>query len=350
VSTPPPLGIPLPCGAAAISSARDQRGVDVDVVVVDDGSTDHSLDVIRRHADAVTIASTANAGQGAAINLGFALSRGEAVIFLDADDVLWPDTARRVAAAMRADPGLARVQFVLDVIDATGNCSGGVVPAPPRRPFAGDATERLLSCPDDIVWQPTSGNAFRRSALAEVLPMPVAPFRLCADYYLSNLVPLHGRVALLAESGGGYRVHGANGHYAAAEEPERLRANIRRTIETHRCLIEEAKRIGLRGLPHDPTAVPSVSSAGNRLLSYRIDKERHPLPDDNRVHLLALGLASALRRRDVPPHRRAAFAAWFVAMALAPRRFVPTVARPFAQLHAQPVSTTTRLGTARHPH
>jgi hypothetical protein len=335
---------------AAIESALAQRDVETDVVVVDDGSTDDSLEVIRRHAGSVTIASTTNAGQGAAINLGFALSRGETVIFLDADDVLWPDTGRRVVATMRGDPSLARVQFALEVIDDRGHRSGGQVPAAPRLPFSGDATARLLSCPDDIVWQPTSGNAFRRSALAEVLPMPVAPFRLCADYYLSNLVPLHGRVGLLPQPGGGYRVHGANGHYATAEDPERLRANIVRTIETHRCLITEARRLGLRGLPLDPTAVRSVSSIANRLLSYRVDKKSHPLPDDNRLHLLGLGVASAVRRGDVPAHRRAAFAAWFLAMAVSPRRLLPAVARPFIQLNGQFVSTPDRLGTARHPH
>ena len=194
----------------AISSALAQRDGDVEVIVVDDGSTDRSGAVIEPFGSRITALFTSNDGQGAAFNRGFAASTGDVVIFLDADDVLWPDTGARVLDAMGADPKVVRVQFSLDVIDRAGRATGDTVPAPPKVPFAGDARPRLLTCPDDIVWQPTSGNAFRRRALNEVLPMPEAPYRLCADYYLSNLIPLHGTVGVLEGSGGGYRVHGDN--------------------------------------------------------------------------------------------------------------------------------------------
>jgi hypothetical protein len=284
------------------------------------------------------------------MNLGFALARGDTVIFLDADDVLWPDTGRRVVEAMASHVDVVRVQFPLDVIDKEGRRTGATMPATPTRLFSGDATARLLSCPDDIVWQPTSGNAFRKRSLQHILPMPTAPFRLCADYYLSNLVPLHGRVAVLDSSGGGYRVHGANGHFSNAATADRLRANLMRTYETHRCLIAEARRVGLVGLPTDPGAVHSVTFAGNRLLSYRLDRDRHPIAGDSRSRLLAFGVGSAMRRVDAPPLRRAAFAAWFLALTLAPQRMLPAVARPFVTIeplgsNGQRVSTPERVGT-----
>jgi hypothetical protein len=127
-------------------------------------------------------------------------------------------------------------------------------------------------------------------------------------------------------------VHGGNAHYAAAERPDRLRANISRTSETHRCLIAEAGRLGLSGLPSDPVLVRSVSSTANRLLSYRLDRGQHPIPRDSRARLVRLGLASSAARTDVSLLRRGAFALWFLAMAMAPRRLVNVVARPFARL------------------
>jgi GT2 family glycosyltransferase len=318
--------------ADAIRSALGQRNVGVEVVVVDDGSTDDSRRVIQQYADRVTAVFTPNNGQGAAFNRGFAASSGDAVIFLDADDVLSEDTAERVVTAMRDDTTTVRVQFVLDVIDRDGHATGATVPDSPKVPFEGDARAMLLTCPDDIVWQPTSGNAFRRTALDSILPMPEEPFRICADYYLSNLVPLHGNVRVLDGAGGSYRVHGANTHFSTDERPDRLRANVARTQETHRYLIDETRRLGLTGLPSDPAAVGSVSSVANRLLSYRLAPDDHPVRDDSLPRLLRLGVSSSIKRIDVSPMRRAMFAAWFVVASLAPTRFVRRVARPFASI------------------
>ena len=316
----------------AISSALAQREVDVEVIVVDDGSTDGSRPTIDRFASQVTVLLTANDGQGAAINRGFAASSGDVVIFLDADDVLYRDTGGRVLTTMTADPKIARMQFTLDVIDRAGHPTGETVPAPSSVLFSGDARPRLLTCPDDIVWQPTSGNAFSRTALSAVLPMPEAPYRLCADYYLSALVPLHGNVELLRGPGGGYRVHGGNAFFARRESLDRLRTNISRTCETHRHLIDESRRLGLTGLPLDPAAVRSVSFTANRLISYRLDRSHHPIEGDSRLSLIRMGLSSAALRADVSPLRRAAFAGWLLALATVPRRLVSFVARPFARL------------------
>lgn len=318
--------------AQAIDSALAQRRVTAEVIVVDDGSTDDSRGIIERFGSRINAVFTANLGQAAAINRGFAESSGDVVIFLDADDVLAEDTGARVVEAVTADPSIVRVQFMLDIIDSSGCRTGETMPPAPKVLFTGDARPRLLTCPDDIVWQPTSGNAFARVALNAVLPMPEAPFRLCADYYLSNLVPLHGIVHRLHGTGGGYRVHGRNAFYASAETPDRLRTNIWRTNETHRNLIAESRRLGLSGLPSDPTAVRSVSSAANRLLSYRLDRSQHPIPSDSRAGLVRLGLSSSAARSDASLVRRLGFAGWFLAMAVVPRRLVNVVARPFARL------------------
>src|SRR6185436_17643644 len=65
---------------AAIQSAVAQ-GPGVEVIVVDDGSTDDSREAIEAHSDRVTAIFQENAGQAAAFNTGFAASRGEIVVF-----------------------------------------------------------------------------------------------------------------------------------------------------------------------------------------------------------------------------------------------------------------------------
>jgi hypothetical protein len=230
------------------------------------------------------------------------------------------------------------VQFRMRVIDTAGRPTGAEMPPRGRELFRGDPLGQLLRCPDDIVWQPTSGNAFAAHAVAAVLPMPEEEYRICADYYLSNLTPLHGTVAVLDDVGGSYRVHGRNSHFAASESLHRLRENVRRTHVTHEQLIAHARRLGLTALGTDPDRVRSVSAAANRLISYRFAPAEHPIARDTRGRVLALGIRSALARTDVALFRRVVMAGWFVAAACAPRRVLPMVVKPFATIDVEPHS------------
>ena len=324
----------------AIASALEQVGPTPEVIVVDDGSSDGSREAIARFGDRVRAIFTENNGQGAAFNVGWAASHGDIVMFLDADDVLDRHTCAAVCRAFGDDPSLARVQFPLRVIDSDGRPTGAVIPERERQLFAGDARARLLTCPDDIVWQPTSGNAFAARALAAVMPVPEAPYRICADYYLSNLTPLHGGVSVLAGVGGGYRVHGANLHFATTETLQHLRDNVCRTRVTHQQLIAHCRRLGLKGLGDDPDEVRSVTAAANRLISYRFDPAAHPITDDNRRRLAVLGTRSALARVDVDLPRRLAMASWFIVVATVPRRWLRNVLRPFVAIDVASVTHT----------
>lgn len=78
----------------------------VEIVVVNDGSTDATADVIRRYGDRLRVLNQANAGVSIARNRGVAISTGQLVCFLDADDRLEPRKIATQAAALSADPEL----------------------------------------------------------------------------------------------------------------------------------------------------------------------------------------------------------------------------------------------------
>jgi glycosyltransferase involved in cell wall biosynthesis len=90
--------------ATAIESALAQRGVPCEVIVVDDGSTDRSVEVARRYTDAAVQVLTQPAqGAAAARNAALAASKGNWIQFLDADDALAPDKiARQLDVLIRA--------------------------------------------------------------------------------------------------------------------------------------------------------------------------------------------------------------------------------------------------------
>ncbi|MGE3314271.1 MAG: glycosyltransferase family 2 protein [Planctomycetaceae bacterium] len=95
--TDPLISIIIPCYNAeryvgeAIHSALEQSYANTEVIVIDDGSTDGSLEVIRSFGDRIVCETGPNRGACAARNRGLELAGGEFIQFLDADDLLHPE-------------------------------------------------------------------------------------------------------------------------------------------------------------------------------------------------------------------------------------------------------------------
>ena len=112
------VSIVIPCYnaerflAEALESAFLQSYPSTEIIVVDDGSTDRTADLIRAYGDSVLADFGSHGGASAARNRGTALARGEFIQYLDADDLLTPDAvAHRVAALQKT--GLRRGIFRL---------------------------------------------------------------------------------------------------------------------------------------------------------------------------------------------------------------------------------------------
>ncbi|WP_158866161.1 glycosyltransferase family 2 protein [Leifsonia sp. AG29] len=97
----------------AVGSALEQTGVDVEVIVVDDRSTDDSREVARRitaeHPEVRLIVNEVNSGHVRSFNAGWEASSGEYVVKLDADDLLAPGALGRAVALFEAHPELGLV-------------------------------------------------------------------------------------------------------------------------------------------------------------------------------------------------------------------------------------------------
>jgi glycosyltransferase involved in cell wall biosynthesis len=306
--------------AAAIDSALAQTWRPLEVVVVDDGSTDDSWSVIQRYGSRIQAIRQANGGQGAAYNSGFAASRGSWVLFLDADDLLDPDALQRMMAL--AAPDVSKVQGSLRCISADSQPLGGAVPyhahdgdvAPIARRF------RHYAAP------PSSGNLFRRSAIEPYLPMPAASWRYGADTVTIVLSAFHGRVATVREPIGCYRLHsGGNRRSGVLGNVNRsLAIALRRTDERRRAV--EAWGTQRTGIAWTDEQLTLPWDWRARALSWRLQRDDHPYPHDDR-RSIARGLDQSLAAwPGYTAVERLLQRAWVRFMLIAPRWCVAALA------------------------
>jgi glycosyltransferase involved in cell wall biosynthesis len=145
--------------AATIQSVLLQDYPAVEYLVMDAGSTDGAVDLLRSFGDRLKWVSEPDRGQADAINQGFARTTGEILAWLNADDTYTPGAIRTAAEYLAAHPDVAVVYGNADFIDAAGHRIG---PCAHVEPFN---RNRLIHYSDFIV-QPAA--FFRRSAFDAV--------------------------------------------------------------------------------------------------------------------------------------------------------------------------------------
>ena len=104
-----------------IDSVLAQDYPKVEYIVIDDGSTDHTCDVLKRYDGRVYWESQANIGQAATLNRGWEMASGEIIGYLSSDDLLKPYAISDSVSFMRRNPDAILVYPDFDLIDAKGN-------------------------------------------------------------------------------------------------------------------------------------------------------------------------------------------------------------------------------------
>lgn len=205
----------------------------VQVLVVDDGSTDDTRERVKKYGSRIEYLYKANGGQASALNAGFARARGEIVVLLDADDYFLPGKLRRMAQIFQDNPEAGTAYHALKEL----HTDAGKILEPEFIPVSGflpDDIRKLLT----FCAYPTSCLAFRRSVAERVLPIPES-LRLQADGYVELLAVLLAPVIAAPQALSVYRIHGGNLFYA--DDDRGTKQEKQRRVDSHRRLMKALK-------------------------------------------------------------------------------------------------------------
>ncbi|HSC03324.1 MAG TPA: glycosyltransferase [Solirubrobacteraceae bacterium] len=192
---------------AAIDSAlaQDPHGGPIEVIVIDDGSTDETPQVLDAYRDRVKVVRQANRGFVATVDRGLGLANGEYIALLDADDE-WPrDRLRRHIEVLDARPLAGLVQGDMEMIDSAGHTTHpSFFALKGIQPTDGRVLGRLLG--NNFV----SGGAstFRASLLPAIHPM--AEEAAYPDWWIAACVAAVAEIVHDGATSNRYRSHGAN--------------------------------------------------------------------------------------------------------------------------------------------
>lgn len=221
---------------ACIDSIIPQMEPEDEIIVVDDGSTDGSVDMLRRYGDRVRTIVQPNAGQAAAINTGVAAAAGDVLLLLDADDMFLGDKLATIRAAF-ARIGAKRPAFVthrFTWIDRDGAARrraawalrdmlsklrhlGGL-----HRVMNASGAVDMITRYGHIPWPcrtRTSAFCLNRAMADRVFPIPVQGERIYADEFVVRGCLFEGDFYCLERALTAYRDHGGNGWLHAAGKP-----------------------------------------------------------------------------------------------------------------------------------
>lgn len=193
---------------------------EVEILVVDDGSTDDTKERIRKYGSRVEYHYKPNGGQASALNFGFSKAAGEIIALLDADDLFLPAKLAHVANTFQRDAALGMVYHPF----VNWNMETGERRDSRFALVSGD----IHTAPDEFFFyipHPTSCIAFRKAFLAPLLPIP-EEIRMLADGFLVDLICFVAPILAIPEPLVAYRIHGENNYYA---DEQNLSPEIRKS-------------------------------------------------------------------------------------------------------------------------
>ena len=205
----------------AIDSALGQSYTSVEIVVVDDGSTDQSRQIIAGYGDKIVPVLKSNGGQASAFNAGVARSRGEIICFLNSDDYFTPDKIAQIVAALEKHEFGSKPVMIHHPLTIMGENAAAL---------AGRLVGRKHNSPLNLydfarrygfllyMAGPTSGLSLNRALAERLFPIPEDEVRISADDFIVRGASLVGELYSLDLPLGFYRIHGQNAWFAGSRQ------------------------------------------------------------------------------------------------------------------------------------
>lgn len=332
---------------AAIDSALAQDHPLVEVIVVDDCSTDGSAAVIESYGDRVrAVLRQENGGQVAAINEAWPLSCHEIVIFLDGDDMLMPHTASALAAVWKTN--LSKVQYCLATINASGELQDYVWPEYPPHLDTAAIRQQLLR-EGNYPSVAACGNAYARSFLQR---RGIRSELRWMDQMLEIDAPFFGDVMTIRQPLAYYRFHGQSDSMTTSVGAERFQ-KLLAMFDAQLAYL--AQRCREQHVAFDLDAV----KAGNLWhLELRLILCKLGLHKEESLPALLVHTLGALSRSSQSGRKKRFLALWHVALFFAPERlarfilayrFMPQTRPGFLRAHtsaAKIEGELPRMGTS----
>lgn len=204
--------------ADAIDSALNQTYPHIEVLVVDDGSSDNSREIIEQYTAKIHPILKPNGGQASAFNAGFKASKGDLICFLDSDDIFILDKIEKIVDVFTQYPDIG---WCFHPLKLFSNDTGSEIKDPSlptkaeRKSGIYDVRANIIQgyLKDLIPCLPaTSGICFRRSLLSQILPMPEAEGVSISDSYIKYIALALSPGFCLLEQIGLQRIHQHNIH------------------------------------------------------------------------------------------------------------------------------------------
>ena len=186
---------------------QDVAGAEREIIVVDDGSTDRTPDIVRKFEPRVRLIRKKNGGQASAFNAGIPECVGEIVAFLDGDDWWAPGKLQAVGDALASDAEIGLVGHGITEVYADGRQHTELLREAPRFRITSPEYAKTFRLRKSFLG--TSRMTYRAGILGKIGPVPEA-LRFQADEYLFTLAGLYGDVLILRDPLTFYRQHGAN--------------------------------------------------------------------------------------------------------------------------------------------
>lgn len=229
---------------------QDFPASDREILVVDDGSTDRTPEIVRRFEPKVRLLRKENGGQASAFNAGIPECRGEIIAFLDGDDWWERNKLSRVIEVVEQEPSVGMVGH--GFIESCSDGAQRSIAESVSKQFRLDSASSAKIFSRNRAYFGTSRLALRAEIARKALPIP-EQLIFEADEYLFTVGAVLSEVVILNAALTYYRIHGANLFLAAGGTPmgqarkqqvlASLAAELRRALDAYGVATEVARPI-----------------------------------------------------------------------------------------------------------